>query len=196
MRKDALEALERMFAAAEKEGLTLYVKSAYRSYSTQNTMYQNRVDKYKKDDGVVAFPGSSDHQTGLAADVLNYEWTQKDGMRPEFGQTNEAKWMETNCASFGFILRYLPEKQDITGIIYEPWHFRYVGEEVARYMMEHRLTLEEFTHEYQKAIEEFESKGGDFKAYCQAQRQMPSPVAIDVQDEGGDSEVSISNQTP
>ena len=73
LRKEAAEALTALFAAAEEDGYQLYVKSSYRSYKTQSTMYANRLEKYGKDDGVVAKPGSSDHQTGLGVDVLNRE---------------------------------------------------------------------------------------------------------------------------
>lgn len=195
LRQEAADALKRMFEDASIAGYTLYIKSAYRSYQTQNTMYQNRLEKYNKDDGVVAAPGTSDHQTGLAVDILNYAWTQQDGMRPEFSQTAEAQWMAENCARYGFILRYMEDKQEITGIIFEPWHFRYVGEEVATYMMENHLSLEEFTAEYQQAIASFEQAGGDFKAYVKAQRELPPPIIISG-DEEGESEVSLFYQTP
>lgn len=189
LRSDAAEALAKMFKAAEADGYTLYVKSAYRSYQTQNTMYKNRMAKYHKDDGVVAYPGSSDHQTGLAVDILNHAWTQQAGMRPEFSQTAEAKWMDKNCARFGFILRYMEDKSDVTGIIFEPWHFRYVGEEVAAYMMEKHISLEEFTEEYRAAIAEFEKKGGDFKSYVKELNAPPPPIVIGEED--GETEVSL-----
>lgn len=197
LRSEAADALSAMFQAAEEEaGLKLYVKSAYRSYQTQNTMYQGRLEKIGKDDGVVAYPGSSDHQTGLGVDLLNYEWTKRDGMTPEFGKTAEAAWMEQNAARFGFILRYMPEKQEITGIIYEPWHFRYVGKPVAQYMMENRLSLEEFTQEVSEAIAAYEEQGGNFTALCRALNAPPEPVLLGEADEEGDSEVSIFNRNP
>lgn len=191
LRKEAALALEAMFAAAERAGYTLYVKSAYRSYQTQNTMYQNRIDKLRKDDGVVAYPGSSDHQTGLGVDILNYEWTRREGMTPAFGDTDEAKWMASACADFGYILRYIKNKEDITGIIYEPWHFRYVGEPVARYMMEKGLTLEEFTQEYRAAIAAYEAADGNFLALARQLSALPEAVMLDEKDSEGDSEVSF-----
>ncbi len=191
LRKEAAGQLAAMFAAAEEAGHKLYVKSAYRSYQTQNSMYHNRVDKYKRDDGVVAYPGSSDHQTGLGVDLLNYAWTQREGMTPAFGETAEARWMEENCARFGFILRYMPEKQEITGIIYEPWHFRYVGKEVAAYIMQQRLSLEEFDQSVADAIRAYEQAGGDYAALCRQLNALPPPVALGEADESGDSEVSI-----
>lgn len=190
LRKEAAEALTALFAAAEEDGYQLYVKSSYRSYKTQSTMYANRLEKYGKDDGVVARPGSSDHQTGLGVDVLNREWAGREGMTPAFGNTAEAQWMEKNCARFGFIIRYLEEKQDITKIIYEPWHLRYVGPEAAQYIMEQRLSLEEFTIEYQQAIAAYEAKGGNFQELC---KKLNAPPAILIEeDEEGDGEVSFT----
>ncbi len=194
LRREAAEALAALFAEAERAGYELYLKSSYRSWGTQNTMYQNRLDKYGKDDSVVAPPGSSDHQTGLAADVLNREWSRRDGMTPAFGDTAEAEWMEANCAAFGFIIRYLPDKQDITGIIYEPWHLRYVGPEAAAYMMQRRLSLEEFTAEYQSAIDEYEAAGGDFPALLKELNALPPAILLDEGEEDG--EVSLFYKVP
>lgn len=191
LRKEAADALTALFAAAEEAGHELYVKSSYRSYQTQNTMYANRLEKYGKDDGVVAKPGTSDHQTGLGVDVLNKEWINKEGMTPAFGETAEARWMEAHCADFGFIIRYLPEKQEITKIIYEPWHLRYVGVEVAKYIMDNRLSLEEFTDEVKQAISAYESQGGDFLALCRQLNAPPPVVELGDTDEDGDSEVSF-----
>lgn len=196
LRKEAADALKLMFDAAEKDGFTLYVKSAYRSYQVQKTMYDNRIEKYKKDDGVVALPGSSDHQTGLAVDILNFAWTRQEGMRPEFSLTEEAKWLAANCARFGFILRYMEDKQEETGIIFEPWHFRFVGQEAAQYMMDEHLSLEEFTEQYRQAIKDFELAGGDFKAYCKQLNELPPPVEIKGENEDGESEVSLFYTKP
>ncbi len=195
LRKDAAEALESMFGKAEEEDVILYVKSAYRSYQTQSTMYYNRLEKYNKDDGVVAYPGSSDHQTGLACDILNYEWTRQEGMRPEFSLTREAQWMKDNCAEFGFILRYPDGKQDVTGIIFEPWHFRFVGKEAAQYIMQNELTLEEFHVQAEEAKSRFEQNGGNFKDYCDSLRALPPPVELG-EGEDGDSEVSLFYKVP
>jgi len=191
LRKEAAQALSGMFAAAELAGHKLYIKSAYRSYQTQNTMYHNRLEKNSSDDGVVAFPGSSDHQTGLGVDILNHEWTLREGMTSAFGNTAEAQWMEAHCADFGFILRYMPEKQDITGIIYEPWHFRYVGMEAARYIMNQRLSLEEFDQQALDAIATYEQAGGDYQAYVKQLEALPPPLSLAETDAEGDGEVSL-----
>ena len=143
LRKAANEAVSRMFEAAEADGCKLYLKSVYRAYSTQSYMYNNRMAKVGHDDGVVAYPGSSDHQTGLGMDILNYEWTKKSGMTPAFGATKEAVWMAQHCAEYGFIIRYPYGKEYYTGYGYEPWHIRYVGEK-AQEITDSGLSLEEY----------------------------------------------------
>ena len=190
LRQAASDAINAMFAAALEDGLTLYLKSAYRTYQTQKTMYYNRLDRLGRDDGLVSYPGASEHQTGLAADILNYEWTKKDGMNKEFAKTKEAQWMEAYCAEFGFILRYMSDKEEITGIKFEPWHFRYVGKEAAAYIMENHLSLEEFTEEWQAYIADWEARGGDFRELI-IQRAMINPVTVVDVSEDGEEELSI-----
>ncbi len=190
LRKVAEKALCDMFDAAAEDGCILYAKSVYRAYSKQSYMYKNRLEKVGRDDGVVAYPGSSDHQTGLGVDVLNYEWTKKSGMTAAFGQTKEAQWMAQHCAEYGFIIRYLEDKEDITGIIYEPWHLRYVGEEAAQYIMENNLSLEEFDAEWHAYIAEWEAQGGDFEVLLE-ERAKPNPVLVLEVTEDGDEEVSL-----
>lgn len=163
LQKDCGEALVRLFDEAERQGMVLYLKSPYRSYQTQKTQYYNRLKNNNgKDDGWVAKPGASDHQTGLGCDVLNYEWRNRS-MNSTFIQTAEAKWMEKHCAEFGFVIRYPSGKEDITGINYEPWHLRYVGEAVAKYIMENGLCLEEFHDQLQAAIQDYLLRGGSLK---------------------------------
>ena len=152
----AVEALGRLFEGAEAAGYTLYVDSAYRSYRTQEVMHYNRVESMGYDDGYVQSAGASEHQTGMAFDVVNKEWADRK-LNSEFANTQEAQWMASNCAQYGFIIRYPADKEEITGIAYEPWHLRYVGEEVAGYIMENSLTLEEFTEEYLRAIDMYEA---------------------------------------
>jgi D-alanyl-D-alanine carboxypeptidase len=169
------DALNAMFAAASGDGVTLYAKSGYRSYQTQNSMYRNRLEQNNgKDDGVVAYPGASDHQTGLGIDVVSRDWSDRK-LNSGFAETSEAQWMAAHCAEYGFVIRYPAGKEDITKIIYEPWHLRYVGLEAARYMMSSGLTLEEFTVEWQKALADFQGSGGDTnKALEQSQTIEPS----------------------
>ena len=142
MRQAASDALDMMFADAKEEGVTLYAHSGYRSYRTQNTMYYNRLERNKgKDDGAVAYPGSSDHQTGLGIDVISKAWIGKR-FNADFAQTKEAQWMAENAWRYGFIIRYPQGKEDITKIIYEPWHLRYVGVEGAQYIKKTTLKIQ------------------------------------------------------
>lgn len=192
LRKAAHDALLLMFDAAKEDGCTLYVKSAYRSYQTQYTMYNNRLKKnHGKDDGWVSYPGASDHQTGLGLDVLNYAWTQKDGMNSDFARDKEAQWMAAHCHEYGFVIRYQEDKQEITGINFEPWHLRYVGTACAKYMYENNLSLEEFTEEREAYIADFNARGGDFDAYCKALTTLPDPTATGQVDGDGDAEISF-----
>jgi len=147
--------------AAREDGYRLYLKSAYRSYQTQKTMYYNRLKKNKgKDDGWVSKPGASDHQTGLGCDVVPKSWKSKS-MNSKMAKEPECQWMAEHCAEYGFIIRYPEEKQNETEINYEPWHLRYVGVPAATWIMENGLCLEEFTEELQLAIQEFLAAGGD-----------------------------------
>ena len=159
MREVAANALSDMFAAAKEDGIILYAHSGYRSYRTQKTMYSNRLKKNNgKDDGVVAYPGSSDHQTGLGIDIINKAGIGKK-FTTAFAETKEGKWVEENCWNYGFVIRYQKNKEDITQIMFEPWHLRYVGVQVAQYMHENDLSLEEFTAEWKEAAAEYQAAG-------------------------------------
>jgi D-alanyl-D-alanine carboxypeptidase len=152
MRAVAADALQILFDCAEEDGIYLYAHSGYRSYRTQKTMYYNRLKKNDgRDDKVVAYPGSSDHQTGLGIDVINKAGIGKR-FTQAFGETQEGKWLAENCWDFGFVIRYQKDKEEITQITYEPWHLRYVGVQVAQYMREQNLCLEEFTQEWKSAV--------------------------------------------
>lgn len=141
---------------------TMYLKSAYRSWSKQNTMYKNRLKKNNgKDDGWVSKAGASDHQTGLGCDVIPYNWTKKPGMNEKMMKEKECQWMAEHCQEFGFIIRYPADKKEITEINTEPWHLRYVGIPAATYIMENGLCLEEFTQQLQAAIDDYIARGGD-----------------------------------
>ena len=160
LQRECAEALVALCDAARAEGHELYLKSAYRSYKTQDNMYYNRLKKNNgKDDGWVAKPGASDHQTGLGCDVVPRNWTDR-GMNEDMAREEETQWMAAHCAEFGFILRYPKDKEDITEINYEPWHLRYVGNPAATYIMDNGLCLEEFHAQLMTAIEEFIAAGG------------------------------------
>lgn len=144
MRKRAARALENLFAGASEEGYTLKVVSAYRSYERQMQIYNNNVRTRGKDktNKVSAMPGSSEHQTGLAIDVS----ADSVGCTIEesFARSAEGKWLKKNCHKYGFIIRYPKNKSKITGYSYEPWHIRYVGKNLAKYLKKNKLTLEEY----------------------------------------------------
>lgn len=160
VRKIVNDALQLMFDAAEADGIKLYLHSAYRDYKTQKTVHYNNVKKYGRDNGIVQSPGASEHQMGLGIDVLSKDWIGKT-LNERFAQTKEAKWMAENCARFGFIIRYPKDKEDITGIIYEPWHLRFVGVDVALYLTYNDLTLEEFTDEWRAVLYTYTQQGGN-----------------------------------
>lgn len=160
LQADCAAALVELCDAARMAGHELYLKSAYRAYSKQATMYENRIKKYGYDDGWVTKPGASDHQTGLGCDVVPKKWTDR-GMNEDMAKEPETQWMAQHCAEFGFILRYPKDKEAITEINYEPWHLRYVGKEVATYIMENGLCLEEFHDQLAAAIDDFLDAGGD-----------------------------------
>ncbi len=137
----ALEALFREMKAAGYEDVS--VTSAYRSYSYQEYLFNYYLGLNGGDyDKVASFsnpPGSSEHQTGLCLDMHNLPAADK-----AFGETDAFKWLEQNCWKFGFILRYPKDKMDITGIDYEPWHYRYVGRYHAQRMYQSGMCLEEY----------------------------------------------------
>ncbi|NEW07824.1 M15 family metallopeptidase [Paenibacillus sp. SYP-B3998] len=144
MRKTAADALEKLFAGAEKDGIHLAGVSAYRSYATQKSVFQRYVlkDGEEKAKTYSAVPGTSEHETGLAIDVTGSNG--KCAAEDCFGGTKEAKWVEQHAAEYGFIIRYPKGKAEITGYQYEPWHIRYVGTEISKDIVSKGITLEEY----------------------------------------------------
>lgn len=147
MRKEAALALEKLFSAAQAEGLSLYAQSGYRSYATQEAIFKRNAQKYgeQKANTFSARAGESEHQTGLAMDVTSPSIGY--ALEESFAQTKEGKWLAENAAQFGFIIRYPLSKEEITGYTYEPWHIRYVGKAVAREIGEKGITLEEYLNQ-------------------------------------------------
>ena len=136
--KEALKKLRKMQADAKALGLNIPLVSGYRSYETQEKLYNKYVKKdgEKKANTYSAKPGESEHQTGLAFDIGSVDRS--------FANTIEAKWLAENAYLYGFIIRYPKGKTDITGYIYEPWHVRYLGEKKAKDVYLSGLTLEEY----------------------------------------------------
>lgn len=143
------DAMTAFIADCRAAGNTVYLSSAYRSYETQDYLFQRKVEQYGSEEEaarIVLPPGTSEHQTGLSADITEEYYEVKNR---ELENTAMYQWMAAHCQEYGFIVRYPDGKEDITDIIYEPWHFRYVGVEAATYIMEHGITLEEFLAYYE-----------------------------------------------
>lgn len=144
MRKEAAEALEKMFAGAEKDGVYLAGVSAYRSHKTQTAVFNRYVKKdgEEKAKTYSAVPGHSEHETGLAIDVSGSDG--RCAAEDCFAGTKEAEWLAKHAPEYGFIIRYPEGKESITGYKYEPWHIRYVGTDIAKNIAERNITLEEY----------------------------------------------------
>ena len=149
---EARPALEKMLSDCEAAGMDVTVCSAYRTESTQNRLYQNKIARlraagYSREEALaeagrwVAPPGTSEHQTGLAVDIMATDYPVLDEKQ---AQTEEQQWLMEHCWEYGFILRYPTDKSSVTGIGYEPWHYRYVGQETAASIYERGLCLEEY----------------------------------------------------
>lgn len=139
LRKDARIAFEEMCEAATKDNIYIYAGSGYRSYSTQLTLYNNYVkrDGFKSAETYSARAGYSEHQTGLAMDVTNkYDYISEDD--------KEYAWLIDNAYKYGYILRYPKGQEDITGYMYEEWHFRYVGKDTSKELYEKKITYDEY----------------------------------------------------
>ena len=141
MRKEAKEHFEKLSSAAKKNNYEIIAVSTYRNYEYQDKLFNYYVETKGLEYALEcsARQGHSEHQTGLAVDVMG---SNKD--YDEFEQSKEFDWMIKNCYKYGFILRYPRGKENITGFKYEPWHYRYVGVNLAKYLYENNLTLEEY----------------------------------------------------
>ena len=152
LEKSCLEPLLQMLEDCKKAGHEARIVSSYRRQETQQTLYNNKVDYFvlqgydmeraREEAGkIVAVPGTSEHQLGLAVDLIDKSYPYLDE-----GQENTPaqQWLMEHCWEYGFILRYPNDKTDHTGIIYEPWHYRYVGKELAAELKDSGLCLEEY----------------------------------------------------
>lgn len=144
--------LSAMLGACFDAGLHPVVCSAYRSHATQQRLHTNKINRllwagYSRENAEkeaarwVAVPGTSEHQTGMALDIVSYSYQNLTKKQEE---TAEQKWLMEHCWEYGFVLRYPEDKCETTGIGYEPWHYRYVGREAAAEMREKGLCLEEY----------------------------------------------------
>lgn len=147
-----VDPLTELLEACRADGIDIYIRSAYREWDTQALYFGNMIELYANSgysyydsyllacEGV-AVPGESEHQLGLAVDMISSEYETLDEGQAD---TDVARWLEEYASEYGFILRYPEGKQDITGIMFEPWHYRYVGVDAATYIMDNDLTLEEY----------------------------------------------------
>lgn len=146
------EAFEEMMAACRDAGYAPFLCSAYRTQETQQSLYDNKVQRLMNSGmgeeeakveaaKAVAIPGTSEHQLGLAVDIVD---ANMQDLTDEQEKTETQKWLMANSWRYGFIHRYPNDKTDITGIIYEPWHYRYVGKAAAQDIFNRDITLEEY----------------------------------------------------
>lgn len=151
-----IEELLLMMKDASKDGVSLVVCSPFRDLEKQKSLFERKInsyikrgysymDAYKISSQVVTVPGASEHQVGLAVDIITDNYTVLD---EGFENTDAGKWLKANCQKYGFILRYPKDKEYITSIEYEPWHFRYVGTKAAEVIMREEISLEEFWEKY------------------------------------------------
>ena len=150
------DALSRMLSDGSDEGLSFVVASGYRDTQLQQQLLEEDIaatmeregvsylEAYEKETRETMPPGYSEHETGLAVDIVSVYYQMLDDRQE---MTQESRWLRENCSEYGFILRYPKGKEDITGIDYESWHFRYVGEEAAKEIMSRGITLEEYLEE-------------------------------------------------
>lgn len=137
----AKSALEELINAAKTDNMTILVTSSYRSYEYQVKLYNQYAEENSKEeaDTYSARPGYSEHQTGLAVDIHNGKKVYTD-----FENTEEFNWMQENAYKYGFILRFPKDKVNETGYIYESWHYRYVGKDIAKYIHKNNISFEEY----------------------------------------------------
>lgn len=146
------DALEDMLKAGEKEGLSFWIASAYRSTDRQRELLDEDIgelvrrgysysEAYEEVVRETMPVGCSEHATGLAVDIVAKDYQMLDEKQ---GRTDEIIWLQKNCSQYGFILRYPEGKEDITKVSYESWHFRYVGVDAAKEIMTQGITLEEY----------------------------------------------------
>ena len=144
VRADILKDLLNMFKEAQNNGYYIIVDSGYRSYSYQKNILDKKIKEVGEEKAykIVAIPGTSEHQTGLCIDIAYlYNEIYNDNVTEN---DEEVIWLIENCYKYGFILRYPKGKEEITGYIFEPWHYRYVGKKLAKTLHKNNETLEEY----------------------------------------------------
>lgn len=151
-----IDTLLSMMQAAKEDGVTLAICSPYRDLNYQEFLFNRKIEAYMKmgmsymdaysvSSQAVTVPGASEHQIGLAFDIVSEDYME---LNAGFAETDAGKWLAQHSSEYGFILRYPLGKEEITGIEFEPWHFRYVGIDAAKIISEEGITLEEFWEKY------------------------------------------------
>lgn len=158
--KRILPNVEAMFEDAKKAGINLKIDSVYRSHEDQTYAYNKKVNEYlsygygrkdaeNKAATITARPDTSEHQTGLAIDIISEEYAKNHArMTAAFADTKAYEWLSTHCYDYGYILRYKENKTDVTGVIFEPWHYRFVGVEYAAQIRNFDGVFEEWLSEF------------------------------------------------
>ena len=144
VKREAYDAYLTMLKDAQAEGLNFCICSAYRGFEVQESLYYNSLASNGKEytDKMFAYPGRSEHHTGYAIDVTSASMNW--GLSQDYADYPDGAWIAEHCDEYGFIIRYPKGKEDITGYMYEPWHIRYVGVEIAKEITEAGITLEEY----------------------------------------------------
>lgn len=188
LRYTASNAYRQMCSDMKKQGLSLNLISGYRDYNYQTGLYKRQLESvlragYKmpyaetKAAESVARPGSSEHQIGLAVDV-----GQGSSLSGKFGQSPEGKWIAQNCYKYGFVVRYNESKKSITGVMFEPWHLRYVGKPHSNIMYNHSFCFEEYM-DYLKAnkiVTTTDNNGIKYKIYYTNDLKLEPNNIIDI----------------
>jgi D-alanyl-D-alanine carboxypeptidase len=176
LRAPAAIALEQLFYAAQMDGYTLYGISGYRSYDRQTKIFTDNIVKRGKKHTIKysAIPGTSEHQTGLSIDVSSA--SMKYNLVTGFAKCPEGLWLAKNAHYFGFIIRYPENRMEVTGYAYEPWHIRYVGKDLANYLYDNDLTLEEYYQYTPSPDFDFEATYAEFINYVPPITPTPTPA--------------------
>lgn len=200
--REAMKQLNFMLDAAYRDGVSgMVITSAYRNFDKQTSLYNNKANVLSRSmsrksaleeaSKVVAIPGSSEHQTGFAADICS----EGTGLISNFAGTKQGRWLKDNSWKFGYIVRYPQDKTEITGIIYEPWHVRYVGSGHAEFMAERGMCLEEYIDQLRenKVISFTDSSGSSYAVHYMDKQELAfGGLNINLPES---SEWSISNCT-
>lgn len=190
--EEVMSSLNEMLEAADSEGVKNFlITSAYRDFNKQKYLFSNKVNALSKTmerdaaakeaAKVVAVPGTSEHQTGLAVDICS----ESTSLVRAFGDTPQGRWLEENSWKYGFVVRYQQDKMDITRIIYEPWHIRYVGRGHAEFMKRNNFALEEYIqYLIENRIISFDAQDGSrYMVYYLEKSDLDgSGVAVDLPD--------------